>query len=101
MRHTHGGLPIPDWAIPYVGGLMGLVALIMLVVAVQWAMRAHAMPRKRWGNAAGLSGAAVFAANFAVLIVFEPDMMPWPMAIGITAFVVTGVGGTLAGWQRR
>lgn len=73
MHHAaNRGIPVPDWAEPYVIALLALAAIFLL----WWAFRCL---RKR----------------------DDPKKVRVGNAIGFTGFALAGVGGTLAGWSRH
>lgn len=91
---------LPKWAEPYVGALLALGAGLLLVLAMRSAVNAGRAPKKRWGDAIGYFGASVCVATLSCAAMFEIDFFPAPFVAFLSGFVLAGVGGSLAGWQR-
>jgi hypothetical protein len=92
---------IPDWALPYVGIGLALVAGVLLALAVRAAFRASKPAKKRWGGAIGYLGLAACFAALGGSMCLGWDMMDGPLFVFLGGFACTGVGGSLAGWTRR
>jgi hypothetical protein len=96
----HGHRPIPDWALPYLAAALALAALALLILSVVSARKTNASPRKRWGNTVGYLGGSISLATMSYGAALQPDLLPWPLASFAAGFIMAGIGGSLAGWQR-
>ena len=55
-------------------------------------------PRKRWGNAVGAFGFAVFLSGLGTGLLLGAHLVPEPMIASVIGFVLIATDGTAAGW---
>ena len=101
MMLARHGIRIPDWALPYVGGVLSMVGVFLIVLSVRAVLSRKAESRKRWGDFTGYRGLAACFFAFGIALLMDIDFGDGPVIVFAAGFVATGLGGALAGWTAR